>query len=402
MADIEVKIPAMGESISEGTISRWFKKEGEAIKADEALFEIETDKVTQEIYAPAGGVVKKLAKAQGANAKVGEVVAVIDSAGVASVTTPAAPAASASPGAPAKSPMADTVPPAAKKIAAENNIDTAALQGSGKHGQVTKGDVLGAMQNKASATPAAAAPAPVIQRKPGERETVQPMSRLRRAIADRLVSAQQTAAILTTFNEVDMKPAMDLRTKHNDEFQKKYGVKIGFMSLFTKAVVAALQEIPAINAEIRGSDIVYKNFYDVGVAVGGPKGLVVPIVRNADQMNFAQIEMEIARLATRVKEGSITLPEMEGGTFTISNGGIYGSMMSTPILNPPQSGILGMHNIVKRAVVVSEDGVDKVEIRPMMYIALSYDHRIVDGKEAVTFLVKVKQAIEDPVRLLLF
>lgn len=403
MADIEVKIPAMGESISEGTISRWFKKEGEAIKADEALFEIETDKVTQEIYAPAGGVVKKLAKAQGANAKVGEVVAVIDSAGVASVTTPAAaPAAPAPQAAPAKSPMADTVPPAAKKIAAENNIDTSALQGSGKHGQVTKGDVLGAVQNKAPAASVAAAPAPVIQRKPGERETVQPMSRLRRAIADRLVSAQQTAAILTTFNEVDMKPAMDLRAKHNDEFQKKYGVKIGFMSLFTKAVVAALQEIPAINAEIRGNDIVYKNFYDIGVAVGGPKGLVVPIVRNADQMNFAQIELEIARLATRVKEGSITLPEMEGGTFTISNGGIYGSMMSTPILNPPQSGILGMHNIVKRAVVVSEEGADKVEIRPMMYIALSYDHRIVDGKEAVTFLVKVKQAIEDPVRLLLF
>lgn len=420
MADIEVKIPAMGESISEGTISRWFKKEGEAIKADEALFEIETDKVTQEIYAPAGGVVKKLAKAQGANAKVGEVVAVIDSAGTPSVAAnaPATPAPAPAPAA-GKSPMADTVPPAAKKIAAENNIDTSQIQGSGKHGQVTKGDVLdavarsatqgdvpGAMANK----PAAAAPAPTlaqpaaaqIKRNPGERETVQPMSRLRRAIADRLVSAQQTAAILTTFNEVDMKPAMDLRTKHNDEFQKKYGVKIGFMSLFTKAVVAALQEIPAINAEIRGSDIVYKNYYDVGVAVGGPKGLVVPIVRNADQMNFAEIEIEIARLATRVKEGSITLPEMEGGTFTISNGGIYGSMMSTPILNPPQSGILGMHNIVKRAVVVSEGGVDKVEIRPMMYIALSYDHRIVDGKEAVTFLVKVKQAIEDPVRLLLF
>lgn len=412
MADIEVKIPAMGESISEGTISRWFKKEGEAIKADEALFEIETDKVTQEIYAPAGGVVKKLTKAQGANAKVGEVVAVIDSAGVASATPSVPAAAPAQPATASKSPMADTVPPAAKKIAAENNIDTSAIQGSGKHGQVTKGDVIGAMANKSAApAPALAQPAAAqIQRKPGdaagspigERETVQPMSRLRRAIADRLVSAQQTAAILTTFNEVDMKPAMDLRTKHNDEFQKKYGVKIGFMSLFTKAVVAALQEIPAINAEIRGNDIVYKNYYDVGVAVGGPKGLVVPIVRNANLMNFAEIEIEISRLAQRVKEGSITLPEMEGGTFTISNGGIYGSMMSTPILNPPQSGILGMHNIVKRAVVVSDGGVDKVEIRPMMYIALSYDHRIVDGKEAVTFLVKVKQAIEDPVRLLLF
>lgn len=408
MADIEVKIPAMGESISEGTISRWFKKEGEAVKADEALFEIETDKVTQEIYAPVSGVVKKLTKAQGANASVGEVVAIIDSS--ATATTTAAPAAPAQPAAAATqngSSMAQTVPPAAKKIAIENSIDTSAIQGSGKHGQVTKGDVLAAVAAPKTEAPFDSAQgaknAPVVERSrnAGERETVQPMSRLRRAIAERLVSAQQTAAILTTFNEVDMKPAMDLRAKHNDEFQKRYGVKIGFMSLFTKAVVAALQEIPAINAEIRGSDVVYKNFYDIGVAVGGPKGLVVPILRNADQLNFAQIETEISRLAQKVKEGSITLPEMEGGTFTISNGGIYGSMMSTPILNPPQSGILGMHNIVKRAMVISEGGVDKIEIRPMMYIALSYDHRIVDGKEAVTFLVKVKQAIEDPVRLLL-
>lgn len=408
MADIEVKIPAMGESISEGTISRWFKQEGEAVKADEALFEIETDKVTQEIYAPASGVVKRLAKAQGANAAVGEVVAIIDSSATAAAA-PAAPPAAAQPpatknAAPAQQPassMAQTVPPAAKKIAIENNVDTSAIQGSGKHGQVTKGDVLSAIGSAPKPVAAPAAAPVTVQRAPGERETVQPMSRLRRAIAERLVSAQQTAAILTTFNEVDMKPAMDLRAKHNDEFQKRYGVKIGFMSLFTKAVVAALQEIPAINAEIRGNDVVYKNFYDIGVAVGGPKGLVVPIVRNADQLNFAQIEMEISRLAQKVKEGSITLPEMEGGTFTISNGGIYGSMMSTPILNPPQSGILGMHNIVKRAMVISEGGIDKIEIRPMMYIALSYDHRIVDGKEAVTFLVKVKQAIEDPVRLLL-
>lgn len=411
MADIEVKVPAMGESISEGTISRWFKKEGEAIKADEALFEIETDKVTQEIYAPAGGVVKKLLKAQGANAAVGEAVAVIDSSATAAAPAPAAhPASPAAPAAPEAKSMTSTVPPAAKKIAAENNIDTSSIAGSGKHGQVTKGDVLAAAAAKSAAPAPAAAPAaaptqPNISYRPvasnRERETIQPMTRLRRAIADRLVSAQHTAAILTTFNEVDMKPAMDLRNRYNDEFQKRYGVKIGFMSLFTKAVVNALREIPAINAEIRGNDIVYKNYYDIGVAVGGPRGLVVPIVRNADQLGFAEIELEISRLANRVKEGSITLPEMEGGTFTISNGGIYGSMMSTPILNPPQSGILGMHNIVKRAVVVTENGVDKIEIRPMMYIALSYDHRIVDGKEAVTFLVKVKQAIEDPVRLLL-
>ncbi len=401
MADVEVKVPAMGESISEGTISRWFKKEGEAIKADEALFEIETDKVTQEIYAPVGGIVKKLQKAQGANAAVGETVALIDSSATAAAA-PAAekPAAPAAPAAAKPQPMAETLPPAAKKLATEKGIDTSTIAGSGKHGQVTKGDVMNAAEQKPAA-PAPAQPARVITVAPGERETVQPMSRLRRAIADRLVSAQQTAAILTTFNEVDMKPAMDLRAKHNDDFQKKYGVKIGFMSLFTKAVVSALKEVPAINAEIRGSDIVYKNYYDIGVAVGGPRGLVVPIVRGADQLNFSEIEIEISRLATRVKEGSITLPEMEGGTFTISNGGIYGSMMSTPILNPPQSGILGMHNIVKRAVVVSEGNSDKIEIRPMMYIALSYDHRIVDGKEAVTFLVKVKQAIEDPVRLLL-
>jgi len=416
MADIEVKIPAMGESISEGTIARWFKKEGEAIKADEALFEIETDKVTQEIYAPAGGVVKKLLKSQGASAAVGEAVAIIDSsASVAASTTPATPPASSPAPAPAPAAsesksMTSTVPPAAKKIAAENNIDTSTIAGTGKHGQVTKGDVLAAVTAKsaAAASAASAGPTPsqpIAPTRPvapnRERETIQPMTRLRRAIADRLVSAQHTAAILTTFNEVDMKPAMDLRNRHNEEFQKRYGVKIGFMSLFTKAVVRALQEIPAINAEIRGNDIVYKNYYDIGVAVGGPRGLVVPIVRNADQLSFAEIELEIARLANRVKDGSITLPEMEGGTFTISNGGIYGSMMSTPILNPPQSGILGMHNIVKRPVVVTENGVDKIEIRPMMYVALSYDHRIVDGKEAVTFLVKVKQAIEDPVRLLL-
>lgn len=409
MADIEVKVPAMGESISEGTISRWFKKEGEPIKADEALFEIETDKVTQEIYAPAGGVVKKLMKAQGANAAVGEAVAIIDSSATGAATPTATPPASpAAPAASEAKSMASTVPPAAKKLATENNIDTSTIAGSGKHGQVTKGDVLAAAAAKPAAPAASAAPAPsqpiapprpVVSNR--ERETIQPMTRLRRAIADRLVSAQHTAAILTTFNEVDMKPAMDLRSRHNEEFQKRYGVKIGFMSLFTRAVVSALQEIPAINAEIRGNDIVHKNYYDIGVAVGGPRGLVVPIVRNADQLGFAEIELEIARLANRVKEGSITLPEMEGGTFTISNGGIYGSMMSTPILNPPQSGILGMHNIVKRAVVVTENGVDKIEIRPMMYIALSYDHRIVDGKEAVTFLVKVKQAIEDPVRLLL-
>lgn len=416
MADIEVKIPAMGESITEGTIARWFKAQGEAVKVDEAIFEVETDKVTQEIYAPSAGTIKTILKKDGENVAVGEVVAVIDPQGVAAAKeaatsapqpttpTPIAPAKAATSSQPSS--MAETVPPAAKKIATEHNIDAASLEGSGKHGQVTKGDVLKAIQSKGETPPTTkpvsqAVIPPRTREETTERESIQPMSRLRRAIADRLVSAQQTAAILTTFNEVDMKPAMDLRTKYNEDFQKKYGVKIGFMSLFTKAVVHALQEIPAVNAEIRGTDIVYKNYYDIGVAVGGPRGLVVPIVRNADQLHFAEIELEIARLAERVRSGTITLPEMEGGTFTISNGGIYGSMMSTPILNPPQSGILGMHNIVKRPVVVSEGGGDKIEIRPMMYTALSYDHRIVDGKEAVTFLVKVKQIMEDPVRLLL-
>ncbi|MCS6971998.1 MAG: 2-oxoglutarate dehydrogenase complex dihydrolipoyllysine-residue succinyltransferase [Turneriella sp.] len=418
MADVEVKVPAMGESISEGTIARWFKKEGDPVKADEPLFEIETDKVTQEIYAPVAGVLKALRKPQGATAAVGEVVAVIDPVAVpaSGAATPekttekaAAPERAtaavntSSPKAVAKS-MAETVPPAARKLAAENNIDPTTLTGTGKHGQVTKGDVLTAIESKENKKRAGAEATsiPTPSPQPGQaRETVQPMSRLRRAIAERLVAAQHTAAILTTFNEIDMKAAMDLRARYNEEFQKRYGVKIGFMSLFTKAVVNALKEIPAINAEIRGNDIVYKNYYDIGVAVGGPRGLVVPVVRNADQLSFAEIELEIARLAARVREGTITLQELEGGTFTISNGGIYGSMMSTPILNPPQSGILGMHNIVKRPVVITENGQDRIEIRPMMYVALSYDHRIVDGKEAVTFLVRVKQAIEDPVRLLL-
>ncbi len=388
MPVLEIKIPAMGESITEGTVANWLKKPGEFVNRDEAIAEIETDKVTQEIYAPEFGTIREILRNTGESARVGEVIAMFD---VSPAAAPAAPIPE-----PAKPPTEPVLSPAASKIAAEQKTDTAAIQGSGKNGRITKADVLSTVpggekpQEKTVAESRPVLPA-------GERETIVPMTRLRKAIAERLVSAQQSAAILTTFNEADMKGVMDLREKYKDVFLKKYGVKPGFMSFFVKAVVHALKEVPEINAEIRGDSIVYKKYYDIGVAVGGPKGLVVPIVRNADQLSFAEIEMEITRLAGKVRDGSISLAEMQGGTFTISNGGIYGSMLSTPILNPPQSGILGMHNITDRPVVV--DG--QIVIRPVMYLALSYDHRIVDGKEAVTFLVKVKNAIEDPARLLL-
>ena len=282
-------------------------------------------------------------------------------------------------------------------MTAENGIDANSISGSGKHGQVTKGDVISYIENKPVASATSSAPTKVVQRNTGERETVVPMSRLRRAVADRLVTAQHTAAILTTFNEIDMSGVMNLRSQYKDKFKEQHNVGLGFMSFFTKAAVAALKAYPAVNGEIRDTDIIYKNYYDIGVAVGGPKGLVVPVVRDADQLSFAGIESEIARLANRVKDGKISLEEMQGGTFSISNGGTYGSMMSTPILNYPQVGILGLHNIVKRPVVVN----DQIVIRPMMYVALSYDHRIIDGKEAVLFLVKIKEMIEDPTRLLI-
>lgn len=398
MANIaELKVPEMGESITEGTVASWLKAVGDPVEADEAIAEIETDKVTQEIFAPAGGVLKSIAKDVGETVGIHEVIGTIEE-GAAAAKPAAAPQASE----PAEEPKAagENMGPAARKMVAENNLSPQDISGTGRHGQVTKQDVVKHLDSKpAKAAPAAAAgpPAPKQPANTGEREKVVPMTRLRQAIARRLVEAQQTAAILTTFNEVDMHNVMQLRSQYKDLFLKKYDVKLGFMSFFTKAVIYALKEVPAINAEIRDDALVYKNYYDIGVAVGGPKGLVVPVVRDADLLTFAEVEGEINRLALRVKEGSITLPEMQGGTFTITNGGIYGSMMSTPILNPPQSGILGMHNIVERAMVVNGE----IKARPMMYIALSYDHRIVDGKEAVTFLVKVKEAIEDPQRLLL-
>ncbi|EMS86035.1 2-oxoglutarate dehydrogenase complex dihydrolipoyllysine-residue succinyltransferase [Leptospira noguchii] len=410
---VEIKVPEMGESITEATIANWVKKEGESVKQDEILLELETDKATMEVPAPSSGVLQKIHKKAGETVKVKEIIGLIDAtASVSSSPSSPSPSTTQTSG---NGNINETLPPAVRKLIEDNGLNPTSISGSGKNGQITKEDVLKAIESKSSvsnpsvnvgttaavktapASPEIPKAVPAARRTDLPRENSVPMTRLRKVIAERLVSAQHNAAILTTFNEVDMSAVMELRNRYKDRFKETHNVGLGFMSFFTKAAIHALKTIPAINAEIRGNDIVYKNYYDVGVAVGGPKGLVVPIVRDADLLSFAGVEQEIVRLANRVKDGKIELSEMEGGTFTISNGGIYGSMMSTPILNPPQSGILGLHNIVKRAVVVN----DQIVIRPMMYLALSYDHRIVDGKEAVTFLVKVKEAIEDPSRLLL-
>ena len=418
----EIKVPPMGESITEATVADWHFSEGQSFNSGDILVELETDKVTMEVPAPAAGKLTSIKKQSGETVQLDEVLAIIEEgagADSSSSGTSESKGSDSSGGSqqPASGGSTDsgsgrsneTVPPGARRLAAEEGVDTSSVQGTGKGGQVRKEDVVNHLEkggsgssskaeSSAPAKPAASAdPIKPSRQKTGERENVEPMSRLRQKIAERLVSAQQTAAILTTFNEVDMSRVMDIRNQYKDLYAKKYGIKLGFMSFFVKAAVEALKSYPAINAEIRGTDIIHKNYYDVGVAVGGPRGLVVPIVRDADLLSFAEIEMEIARLAGRVQEGSISLDEMTGGTFTISNGGIYGSMLSTPILNPPQSGILGMHNITKRAMVVD----DEIVIRPMMYLALSYDHRIVDGKEAVSFLVKIKECIENPERILL-
>ncbi|EMO54911.1 2-oxoglutarate dehydrogenase complex dihydrolipoyllysine-residue succinyltransferase [Leptospira noguchii] len=411
---VEIKVPEMGESITEATIANWVKKEGESVKQDEILLELETDKATMEVPAPSSGVLQKIHKKAGETVKVKEIIGLIDATASVS-SSPSSPSTTQTAQLSGNGNINETLPPAVRKLIEDNGLNPTSISGSGKNGQITKEDVLKAIESKSSVsnpsvnvgTTAAVKTAltspeipkavPAARRTDLPRENSVPMTRLRKVIAERLVSAQHNAAILTTFNEVDMSAVMELRNRYKDRFKETHNVGLGFMSFFTKAAIHALKTIPAINAEIRGNDIVYKNYYDVGVAVGGPKGLVVPIVRDADLLSFAGVEQEIVRLANRVKDGKIELSEMEGGTFTISNGGIYGSMMSTPILNPPQSGILGLHNIVKRAVVVN----DQIVIRPMMYLALSYDHRIVDGKEAVTFLVKVKEAIEDPSRLLL-
>jgi 2-oxoglutarate dehydrogenase E2 component (dihydrolipoamide succinyltransferase) len=405
----EIRVPTLGESVAEATIGKWFKKAGDAIAADEPLVELETDKVTIEVPAPAAGILGEITANEGDTVEPGALLGMITAGAGGAAPAPAkaeAPKpAAAKPAAPAAAaPAGQTSMPAAPsaaKAAAEAGISTDQVAGSGKRGQVLKGDVLDAVA-KGIAAPAAAASAPVAARPASSegdavREERVRMTKLRQTIARRLKDAQNTAAMLTTFNEVDMKPVMDLRTKYKDLFEKKHGVKLGFMGFFTKAVTHALKEIPAVNAEIDGTELIYKNYAHIGVAVGTPKGLVVPVVRNADEMTISEIEQEIGRLGVAARDGKLSVADMQGGTFTISNGGVYGSLMSTPILNAPQSGILGMHKIQDRPVVVG----GQIVIRPMMYLALSYDHRIVDGKEAVTFLVRVKETLEDPERLVL-
>jgi 2-oxoglutarate dehydrogenase E2 component (dihydrolipoamide succinyltransferase) len=420
---IEIRVPALGESITEATVGKWFKKAGDPVQADEALVELETDKVTLEVNAPSPGVLSEIVAETGQTVAIGALLGQVAAGAIPSAAAPA-PAAAAKP-----APAAATAPPpsspaggpamppapAAAKIAAEDKIDLASIAGSGKRGQVLKGDVLAAVaatQAPASVptplqTPATAplpvsppAPAPAARTTTpddGAREERVRMTKLRQTIARRLKDAQNTAAMLTTFNEVDMSEVMALRARYKDAFEKKHGAKLGFMGFFVKACVQALKEIPAVNAELDGADLVYKNYYHIGIAVGTEKGLIVPVVRDADKLSIAEVEKTIAALGKRARDGQLTLEELQGGTFTITNGGIYGSLMSTPILNAPQSGILGMHKIQERPIAVG----GKVEIRPMMYLALSYDHRIVDGREAVTFLVRVKEGLEDPARLVL-
>jgi 2-oxoglutarate dehydrogenase E2 component (dihydrolipoamide succinyltransferase) len=426
---IEIRVPTLGESITEATVGKWFKKAGDPVKADEPLVELETDKVTLEVNAPSPGVLSEIVAETGQTVAIGALLGQV-AAGAAAPAAARAPAAAAKL-APASAPAAATATPpsspapktamppapAAAKIAAEDKIDLASIAGSGKRGQVLKGDVLAAVALAQAPAPEvvsaplqtpAPTPLPVSPPAPapaartttpddGAREERVRMTKLRQTIARRLKDAQNTAAMLTTFNEVDMSEVMALRARYKDAFEKKHGAKLGFMGFFVKACVQALKEIPAVNAEIDGADLVYKNYYHVGIAVGTERGLIVPVVRDAEKLSIAEIEKTIAALGKRARDGQLTLDELQGGTFTITNGGIYGSLMSTPILNAPQSGILGMHKIQDRPIAVG----GKVEIRPMMYLALSYDHRIVDGREAVTFLVRVKEALEDPARLVL-
>jgi 2-oxoglutarate dehydrogenase E2 component (dihydrolipoamide succinyltransferase) len=420
---IEIRVPTLGESITEATVGKWFKKAGDPVQADEPLVELETDKVTLEVNAPSAGVLSEIVADTGQTVAIGALLGQVSpgaaTAGAAAAPAPAAkPTAATQPAVAAKvAPAATTMPPApaAAKIATEDKIDLASIAGSGKRGQVLKGDVLAAVSAAQASAPVvalaplqapAAAPMPASVPVPALRTTTPDdsaseervrMTKLRQTIARRLKDAQNTAAMLTTFNEVDMSEVMALRARYKDAFEKKHSSKLGFMGFFVKACVQALKEIPAVNAEIDGADLVYKNYYHIGIAVGTDKGLIVPVVRDADKLSIADVEKTIAALGKRARDGQLTLEELQGGTFTITNGGIYGSLMSTPILNAPQSGILGMHRIQDRPIALG----GKVEIRPMMYLALSYDHRIVDGREAVTFLVRVKEALEDPARLVL-
>lgn len=398
---VEIVVPALGESVSEATVAKWYKKAGDAVKLDELVVELETEKVTLEVSASAEGILETILKKDGDVVAVGEILGSIKAGAIAGKqNTNIVPSSNVAQPSLAPIPIVisgkkvdpvTTMPPSVQKLVTENNLNPATIAGTGRDGRINKGDVLGVLANSSPLIPAAGIMA--SGDKPVEKVR---MSRLRKTIAQRLKDSQNTAAILTTFNEIDMLNVMNLRKKHRDEFEKKHGVKLGFMSFFVKAVVNALREVPAVNAEIDGDDIIYKHYYDIGVAVGTEQGLVVPVVRNADKMSFSAIEKEIATLATKARDGKLSMSDLTGGTFSITNGGVYGSLLSTPIINPPQSGIIGLHNTQERPVVI--DG--KVEIRPMMYVALSYDHRIIDGKDAVTFLIKVKQAIENPERLL--
>ena len=410
---IEITVPTLGESVADATVARWIKKTGDAVAADEPVVELETDKVTLEVPAPAAGTLGEIIAAEGANVEVGASLAILNegAAPAAAPAAPATPAPEAAPAAaiaaPAAAPAAATdmpLSPAVRRLVEENNLNPAAISGTGVDGRLTKADVLAHMKG-GPAAPAAAGTAPAVSAGPRQtprpedaaREERVPMSKLRQVIATRLKTAQNNAAMLTTFNEVDMSALMTMRADYRQEFEAAYGTRLGFMGMFVLASIQALQDFPAVNAEIDGTDIIYKNYYNIGVAVGTPQGLVVPILRDAGAMNLAAIESQIADFGDRARNGKITPDDMAGGTFTISNGGVYGSLMSTPILNPPQSGILGMHKIEKRPVVID----DQMVIRPMMYLALSYDHRIIDGREAVSFLARIKELVEDPRRLVL-
>ncbi|QLH69408.1 2-oxoglutarate dehydrogenase complex dihydrolipoyllysine-residue succinyltransferase [Rhodopseudomonas palustris] len=412
----EIRVPTLGESVTEATIGRWFKKPGEAVAVDEPLVELETDKVTIEVPAPSAGTLGEIVAKDGETVAVGALLGQITDGAAPAKPAAAAPAKAAAPAAPAPTAPAPAAAPAAKappsdaplapsvrRLSTESGVDASTVPGSGKDGRVTKGDMLAAIEKAASAPTPVNQPAAAVQvRGPSPaddaaREERVKMTRLRQTIARRLKEVQNTAAMLTTFNEVDMTNVMALRAQYKDVFEKKHGAKLGFMGFFTKACVQALKDIPAVNAEMDGTDLIYKNYYHIGVAVGTDKGLVVPVVRDCDEKSIADIEKSIVDYGKRARDGQLKIEEMQGGTFTITNGGIYGSLMSTPILNAPQSGILGMHKIQERPVVIG----GKIEVRPMMYLALSYDHRVIDGKEAVTFLVRVKESLEDPARLVL-
>ena len=414
----EIRVPTLGESVTEATIGRWFKKAGDSVAVDEPLVELETDKVTIEVPAPSAGTLGEIVAKDGETVAVGALLGQINEGAAGAAAKPAAaPAKAAAPAAPPapavaapaapKAPPVDApLAPSVRKISVETGIDASTVPGSGKDGRVTKGDMLAAIEKAASAPTPVNQPAAAVQvRAPSPaddaaREERVKMTRLRQTIARRLKDVQNTAAMLTTFNEVDMSHIMAMRVQYKDVFEKKHGSKLGFMGFFAKACVQALKDIPAANAEIDGDDIVYKKFYDIGVAVGAEQGLVVPVVRDADARGFAEIEKEIAALGHKARDGKLTIENLSGGTFTISNGGVYGSLLSTPILNPPQSAILGMHKIERRPIAVGDPEAERVEIRPMMYVALTYDHRIIDGREAVTFLVRIKECVEDPSRLL--